>query len=202
MKVNSTIIYLARHGDYQNPEKVIPYQLPHFPLSQLGNKQARLIASKLATANLAHIYTSPVERAYQTASIVGDALRVEVTQTELAVETKTPLQGLTKAQLLAKSPNFPYDIPEHLSGGGEIPEVIFKRMTKLIEQIKRDYQNQTTLIVSHGDPLTIYLKGVFEKRIPHLMQDFDTGEIRYIPMGGLVEITVRYPSDPVYKVII
>lgn len=202
MKALSTTIYLARHGDYVNPQKIIPYQLPGYPLSPLGISQASKIANQLHSVTLAKIFASPVERALQTAQIIGDKLSAEVIQSELATETKTPLQGLTKAELSKMSPDFPYCIPEHLSGNGEIPEVIYKRMTKLIEQIKRDYKDQKVLIVSHGDPITIYLKAIFESRIPHQMRDFDEGLIRYIPMGGLIEMTFQYPNIPVYKELI
>ncbi len=202
MKALSTTIYLARHGDYQNPKGVIPYQLPGFPLSPQGISQAKKIAEKLESVSLAKIYCSPIERTLQTAELIGEKLGVEVVQSELAVETKTPLQGLTKVELTALSSDYLYNIPEHIAGGGEIPEVIYKRMTKLIEQIKRDYKDQAVLIVSHGDPITIYLKAIFEKRVPHLRADFDEGEIRYIPMGSLVELTIKYPNDPIYKEII
>lgn len=202
MKANTTTIYLARHGDYQNPTGVIPYRLPNFPLSPKGIKQASNIAEHLKGIELAAIYHSPIERCAQTAQIIGEHLGVDLVESDLASETKTPLEGKTKAELGKLSANYPYDIPAHLLGGGEIPEVIYKRMTKLIEQIKRDYKDQKVLIVSHGDPITIYLKAIFESRIPHLMTDFDNGLIRYIPMGGLVEVTIKYPNDPLYKEII
>ena len=195
-------IYLARHGEYQNPEGVVPYRLPGFPLSELGRQQAQLIADKLVDQKIRAIYTSPIERCLEEASIIGKTIRLYPNQKSELIESGTPLQGLTKTALADLSPNYPYDIPAHIEGGGESPDDIFARMNNFVNSLKSTSKNSTYLLVSHGDPIYIYLSGLLLKRIPHTGQDYYQSNIKYIPMGGLVMLDYSQKGIPKYQEII
>ncbi len=195
-------IYLARHGEYQNPEAVVPYRLPGFPLSELGRQQAQLIADKLVDQKIRAIYTSPIERCLEEASIIGKTLRLYPNQKSELIESGTPLQGLTKTALADLSPNYPYDIPAHIEGGGESPDDIFARMNNFVNSLKSTSKNSTYLLVSHGDPIYIYLSGLLLQKIPITDQDYYESSIRYIPMGGLVLLDFTQKGIPKYQEII
>jgi probable phosphoglycerate mutase len=179
-------IYFARHGEYQNPQNVVPFQLPDFPLSDFGIEQSGLIASKLLTEKIRAIFTSPVERCLETASIIGKVLCLFPNQKEEIIETRTPLQGTKRSE-------FPVDIyvePKHISGGGETKEEIITRMAEFVGMLKLTSKNSIYLIVSHGDPMMFYLRHVLKK------------DIRYIPMGGLVMLDYSQSGTPKYTEII
>ncbi|MFH1244645.1 MAG: histidine phosphatase family protein [bacterium] len=195
-------IYFARHGEYQNPDGVNPYQLPGFPLTKNGKEQSLLIAHHLVNTKIRAIYTSPIERCVETATIISQTLHLFPNQRVELIETKTPLQGLTRAVLSKMSENYPYDIPAHIEGGGETPEDIFTRMNNFVNLLKATSQSSSYLLVSHGDPITIFLKGLLEHKIPHLKDDFKVGSIRYIPMGGLVMLDHSQKEIPQYSEII
>lgn len=59
----SRYIYLVRHGEQIDAE----FGLPDGPLSPRGKRQAELIAERLSGVPFDHAYTSPVERAVETA---------------------------------------------------------------------------------------------------------------------------------------
>lgn len=183
-------IYLARHGEYQNPNSVVPYRLPGFPLSDLGRQQAQAIADQLVDQKIRAIYTSPIERCLEQATIIGKTLKLFPNPKPELIETGTPFQGLTKEALAALSPNYPYDIPEHITQGGESPEDIFARMRDFVNTLKSTSKNSAYLLVSHGDPIKLYLNGVMKK------------DIRYIPMGGLVLLDFSQKGTPKYQEII
>ncbi len=183
-------VYFARHGEYQNPDLVVPYRLPGFPLSELGIKQAELQADKLQSLNIRDIFCSPIERCVQTASIIGKELKLAANQNEALTETLTPLQGISIADHDKVIGDFPYDVPAHIEGGGETTKMIFERMSNFIEKLKLMSKNSSHLIVSHGDPIKYYLNGVLKK------------EVRYIPMGGLVCLDFNQPGIPKYSEII
>ncbi len=179
-------IYLARHGDYQNPDNIVPYTMPGITLSELGKSQAQLQADKLIDVKIRAIYTSPLERCLETASIIAKHLHLFPNQKSELIETSTPLAGIKKVDM-------PLDIyldPRHIEGGGEAVEVIFNRMNNFVDTLKLTSKNSNYLIVSHGDPMMIFLRGVLKK------------EIRYIPMGGLILLDYGKNKLPQYSEII
>lgn len=195
-------IFFARHGEYQNPNHVIPFRLPGFPLSELGKQQAKLQSDKLQSEKIRSLSCSPIERCMETASIIGQSIHLHPNSYPELIETLTPLQGLTKEKLSQLSPNYPYDVQVHIDGGGETPEAIFERMTGYVDKLKKMSKNSTHVIVSHGDPITIYLSGTLLKVIPHVDAQFYESKIRYIPMGGLVMLDYSQSGTPKYIEII
>ena len=69
------IVYCIRHGESTyNAEGRIQGQ-SDVPLSQLGLRQSEAVAAALAGLPVEAIYSSPLERASQTAARVADALQ-------------------------------------------------------------------------------------------------------------------------------
>ena len=183
-------VYFARHGEYQNPDNIVSYRLPGFPLTELGIKQAELQAAKLQSLNIRDIFCSPIERCFQTATIIGKALKLAPNPTAALIELGSPLQGMTLAERDKIGGNFPYTLQAHVEGGGETEKMLFERMSNFIEKLKLMSKNSSHLVVSHGDPIKLYLNGVLKK------------EVRYIPMGGLVCLDFTQVGIPKYKEII
>lgn len=183
-------IYFARHGQYQNPEGVVPYRLPGFPLTELGISQAKLQAEKLLSVNIRDIFTSPITRCVETASIIGKIIKLAPNMTDGLIETGTPLQGMTLFERNKIQGDFPYNLQSHLDGGGETMEAIIERISNFVAKLTTMSKNSSHLIVSHGDPINFYLNAVLKK------------EVRYIPMGGLVMLDYSQKGFPKYSEII
>lgn len=179
-------IYFARHGDYQNPENVAPCRLPGFQLSTLGIEQVKLTASKLCDQKIRAIFTSPITRCVQTATIISENLHLYPNQKDELIELGSPFQGYKNIDI----PKDLYLDPIHVNGGGETREAIFIRMNNFVANLKQTSKNSNYLIVSHGDPIMFYLRNVLKK------------EIRYIPMGGLVMLDYSQTGIPKYSEII
>lgn len=183
-------LFLARHGEYQNPDGLIPYRLPGFPLTDLGIEQAGLQATKLAQFKIRDIFTSPVERCMQTASIIGKTLSLAPNPIEALIELGSPLQGMTIVERDKYRGDFPYDLQSHIDGGGETKHDVFERMSNFIEKLKLMSKNSSHLIVSHGDPIKFYLNNVLKR------------DVRYIPMGGLVILDYSQSGTPKYTELV
>jgi len=130
-------IYFARHGEYQNPKAIVPYQLSGFPLSERGIQQANLQADKLIGHNIRTLSCSPIERCLETATIIGHVIGLH--------------------------PNEHSELIERLED--ETRESIITRMAEFIGKLKLMSKNSTHLIVSHGDPITFYLSHVTKKSL-------------------------------------
>jgi broad specificity phosphatase PhoE len=84
------MILLARHGETTfNAERRFQGHSPQAVLTDTGVAQARELAELAARENLAALYASPLERARQTAAIVGERLGLEPMVDERFAETDT-----------------------------------------------------------------------------------------------------------------
>ena len=66
----SRYLYLVRHGEQQDAE----YGLPDGPLSPRGVRQARAVAERLGGVPFSAAFTSPLQRAQETARIMTERL--------------------------------------------------------------------------------------------------------------------------------
>ncbi len=66
----SRYLYLVRHGEQVDAE----YGLPEGPLSPRGQRQARLIAERLSGVAFTAAYTSPLQRALETAEAMTERM--------------------------------------------------------------------------------------------------------------------------------
>src|SRR5205814_720445 len=73
-----TVFHLVRHGQVDNPHKVVYGRQRGWRLSARGHKEAEAVARHLAGRPIARVYTSPLERALQTATVIAGACASEV----------------------------------------------------------------------------------------------------------------------------
>ena len=89
-----TIVRLVRHGEVENPAKVLYGRLPDFHLSELGQEMARRVADHLAGLPVTHLRSSPLERARETmAPIAARFPHLEVTPDVRVVEAANVFEG-------------------------------------------------------------------------------------------------------------
>ena len=69
--MSRTVIHLLRHGEVFNPTGVLYGRLPGFHLSDLGQEMAERAAAALAGRDVALVWSSPMERAQETAAPVA-----------------------------------------------------------------------------------------------------------------------------------
>jgi broad specificity phosphatase PhoE len=84
-------LYLARHGESAGNAESI-HQTAGVGLSPRGMAEARALGQRLADLSIELIVSSSLERAVQTATIIGGLLLVPVVQSPLFVEIKRPTE--------------------------------------------------------------------------------------------------------------
>ncbi len=67
---DGSYLLLMRHCDVHNPNGVVYEKLPGFGLSALGHSQAKQLGRELADVSLEAVYSGPLERAVQTATLI------------------------------------------------------------------------------------------------------------------------------------
>ena len=89
-----TVVHLVRHGQVENPRRVLYGRLPGYHLSRRGQAQAELLAGYFADAPLAAVVASPLERAQQTATPIAAAHGLEVRTDLRLIETSNIFEGV------------------------------------------------------------------------------------------------------------
>ncbi|GAB5493115.1 MAG: hypothetical protein Phog2KO_33300 [Phototrophicaceae bacterium] len=142
-------IYLARHGDVHNPEALLYGRLPGYYLSELGRNQAKSAGEHLAQYDLSAIYSSPMERAQETAGIITNQREnpLPVTVDERLIEVHCPYDGTPQSEL----DKINFDLYTDTSEEYEKPHHLRRRLLDFINDMRRQHANQTILAVSHGD---------------------------------------------------
>lgn len=82
------IIFLIRHAenDYVKQSRLAG-RLPDIHLNEKGRMQAKALAERLKDLSLKAIYSSPLERAMETAEFIAEATRINVVAREGLLET-------------------------------------------------------------------------------------------------------------------
>jgi broad specificity phosphatase PhoE len=89
----STVVHLLRHGEVENPTKVLYGRLPGFRLSPLGEQMAKVAAAALAGRDITVVVSSPLERARQTAEPVAAQFGLPVDIDERLIESSNFFEG-------------------------------------------------------------------------------------------------------------
>lgn len=71
MTMPSKVLFLVRHGEVENPERVEYHRLPGFPLTEKGRHEAEAAGKFLSSQGISLIYCSPLARAKETAEIIS-----------------------------------------------------------------------------------------------------------------------------------
>jgi broad specificity phosphatase PhoE len=156
----STRVYLARHCDVQNPRGVLYGHLPNFPLSEKGVRQAHSLGRRLASTGARQIYTSPLERAVQTAEIISSHIPGStITLSDDLVEARFGryLQGIRPPQVPWRRPLWLIHMiwPGLLPNDERVGEMA-ARVERAIRELLASQPVDGGICVSHGDPIQAF----------------------------------------------
>ena len=153
----STRLYLVRHCQVRNPDGVLYGHLPDFPLSDKGVVQAHALGRYFAGTTARQIYSSPLERARQTAEIIASYLdSVQITYTDDLIETRFGLylQGVPPRQVPWRRPLwYIHMVWPGLLGNDESVAGLAARIRRPLMQLLADHPGEGGICVSHGDPI-------------------------------------------------
>jgi probable phosphoglycerate mutase len=151
-----TTILLARHGetDWNRENRFQGHADP--PLNETGRAQAAELAAALAAEQLAAVYSSPLQRAFETAQIVAAPHSLEPVAVEALREVDVgSWQGLTRAEIEQR---FPAQFARWLAyeqgwEDGESYEEMGNRVVAALLELAVVHEGERILAVSHGGPV-------------------------------------------------
>jgi broad specificity phosphatase PhoE len=152
----TTVVHLLRHGEVHNPGGVLYGRLPGYHLSETGEQMAKTVAKALAGRDIAAVYSSPLERARETAAPVAAVHGLEVIVEERLIEAGNLLEGRVVGQglkILASPRNYRYFWNPLRPSWGEPYPVIVARMRAAIDDAREQWRGHEIVMVSHQLPI-------------------------------------------------
>src|SRR5579875_3617835 len=90
----TTVVHLLRHGEVENPRGLIYGRLPGYHLSEDGRMMAKAAADFLAERDVVAIFTSPLDRARETAEPVAERFGLEPVVDDRLIEPWNHFEGM------------------------------------------------------------------------------------------------------------
>jgi broad specificity phosphatase PhoE len=145
------MLYLVRHGSSVE-QGMIRGRMPGYPLSEKGKRQAAATADWLADRDITAIFSSPLQRAYETAQFIAREKKLNIKLSEQLSEWYAPLwQGkywgqINKLQLIHYALR-----PMTLNLNGEMLNDVASRMATFCKNITAPPKQGGFVCVSHRD---------------------------------------------------
>jgi len=151
-------VFLVRHGEVENPDRVVYADMPGFGLSRRGKAEAAAAAELLAGSSVAAIYSSPLQRAQETAAAIARACEVPVTTREDLTEwlVARRWKGVTWEDLPTA---FPGELEAYLEHPTDLPFAeesipdLGERVASAARQLASAHPGEHIVLVSHQDPI-------------------------------------------------
>lgn len=151
-----TLIHLVRHAEVENPRNVWYGRLEGFHLSERGSRQADAVADYFSNHDLAAIYSSPLERAIETAAKIAHPHGLEVIPEPDIIESETRLQGKYGDLRLFRNPlNLRFFVNPYRPSWGESYSSIANRMLGAVERMREMHPGREVVAVSHMTPIMV-----------------------------------------------
>lgn len=159
-------ILLCRHGQTDSNKAQRSQGHADIPLNDTGRKQAEAIAVALRQEQITAIYSSPLQRAIDTAKPLADVTGLEIINDPDLIEMdQGELEGLTGPEMLAKHPEFlavwrsgdPGSVP---IPGGESLLQVQQRMRRALARVIDAAHGDAVAVFSHNLAIRTYLCAV------------------------------------------
>ncbi len=200
------LLLLIRHGenDFVKTGK-LPGRLPEIHLNERGQKQAEALGEALKDVPIKAVYSSPLERAIETATPIATARKLQIIQEPDLMDTDVgSWQGkslkvlrLTKVWSIVQNAPSRFRFPEGESFvESQVRYVsVFERIVK-----KHNKPRDIVAVVFHADPIKLVVSHFLGLPLDHFQRlSCDTGSLTalYVSESGanLIKLNQRPPFD-------
>lgn len=201
-------LYLVRHGETDWNQKSRIQGQTDTPLNDHGREQAQELAEKLEQEdlNIRCIYSSPQQRAYETAQIIGQKLSVSpITHQGLEEMCMGKWEGYTWKQVKEEFPE-EYQVwytnrrYQQTPGGESYQQLLDRLLPALRYILERETEN--TLIVTHSAVIMTLMSYLYDTPFEDMAKNFKTGnavavevDLSLLSSKGDLQIPVKKTGD-------
>ncbi|HWG64478.1 MAG TPA: histidine phosphatase family protein [Streptosporangiaceae bacterium] len=166
----TTIVHLLRHGEVYNPRGILYGRLPGYHLSEEGRLMAKAAASFLAGRDIRILWSSPLDRALETAAPLAAQFRLDVETDDRLIEPSNHFEGTTfgvGSGALRKPANWRYLYDPFRPSWGEPYSDIAERMLSVMADAARAARGGEAVCVSHQLPIWVARRAAEGRRLWH-----------------------------------
>jgi broad specificity phosphatase PhoE len=166
----TTVVHLLRHGEVENPDRIIYGRLPGYHLSANGQSMARAAEAFFADRPVGALFSSPLERALETARPVAERLGLPVVIDERLIEPWNHFEGLRFGVgdgSLRRPAHWPHLINPFLPSWGEPYRQIVARMLAVMAAARVAAGGAEAVCVSHQLPIWVTRRHVERRPLWH-----------------------------------
>jgi probable phosphoglycerate mutase len=140
------LLYLVRHGETEWNRLRRIQGISDIPLNDVGREQAKRTGALLAGRSWDAVFSSPLERAHETASIIADELGLPAPTVDVRLTERDygQAEGMDFVQMQEHYPN-DAEIP-----GRERRSVVATRAIAALDDIAAAHPDSSVVIVTHG----------------------------------------------------
>jgi broad specificity phosphatase PhoE len=163
-------VHVLRHGEVENPEKILYGRQPGWRLSTRGQEMAHAVAEWSQDLNLGAIHASPLQRAQETAAPIAAKHKLEINTDERLIEAGNIFEGkkfeLGSGVLRHPASWWHLRNPAKPSWGEPYTEQI-ERMLAAVFAARDAANGKDALVVSHQLPIWTLRSAVEGRRLIH-----------------------------------
>ena len=164
-----TTVHFLRHGEVHNPDKILYGRLPSFRLSDDGLKMAYDAAEALRGRDVVAVWSSPLQRAQETARPIADVFGLDIQTDDRLLEATNVFEGARALEDGA------WKKPEHwrhlrnpfTPSWGEPYDELAHRMLAVAEDVRDGVAGHEAVCVSHQLPIWTLRRYVEGRRLWH-----------------------------------
>lgn len=170
--MDTTTVHLLRHGQVENPDRVLYGRLPGFHLSALGVQMAEAAAEYLKDIPFTHLRCSPLERAQETmAPVAATRPELGIVIDERVIEADNKFAGKIfgeKSRTLLDPANWwLMRNPLTPSWGEPYTEIVARMKAAILDAAEAAGPGGQALIVSHQLPIWMARCHAEGRRLAH-----------------------------------
>ncbi|MDD7384651.1 MAG: histidine phosphatase family protein [Actinomycetaceae bacterium] len=165
-----TTIHLVRHGEVDNPTGVLYGRQPGFHLTPLGHSMAASVAQWMAERDIAAVFSSPLERAQETAMPTAEEFSLPIIADDGLIEAGNSFEGTNvnaNRWVLAKPRYWGRYVNPFRPSWGEPYVDILHRFVPVIRRALQEAEGREAMLVSHQLPIWTVRRFVDGKPLAH-----------------------------------
>ena len=153
------MIIFLRHGQAENnTKKILAGRTPGINLTEQGKEQAEQAGEMIKNLNISAIYSSPIDRAMQTAEIVGKHTGIKPISDNRLIELDMgKFTMMPYNEIFEKHGNvflkFYEGSLEISHNGVESFAEVQKRVFDIVDFVKNKHKDENVVLVTHMDPI-------------------------------------------------
>lgn len=150
-------LHLVRHGEVDNPKRILYGRLPGYHLSAAGHRMAAAAAAHVASLDrpVTALRSSPLERVRESAEPFTERFGLEPVIDERVIEPTNLFEGTQMRRALLKPWNWWRLRRPSIPSWGEPYESIAARMLSAMDDTWESVDSGDAVIVSHQAPIWI-----------------------------------------------